>query len=422
MTLLPHRAVPDNGQKQTERPIVMPMPSRDVLVLAAGQALTSTVVSLLTSVSSLSGAYLAPAPALSTAPVTATVLGTLVMIYPASALMGRLGRRGGFMFKAGIGAIGGAVCALALLADSFVTLIAGTFLLGIFSAFGQYYRFAAIDAARSVQQRTAAVAVVTGAGALGGVAGPFLGGAFGGVMRAVPYVGAFAALSVVCAALAASQLLLSTDLGRDGRRETGAGSALSFTLNAGFIRASAICAAGFAVMTLTMNAAPLSLHLCGYSLPVSAAVLQVHFALMYLPSLLNPVLVAAIGLRGLVALGVAASGAGCLLTVLTAQTLGIYVVELGLSGLGWNFMFNGGTLLLANTYPASRRTRAQGLNSLFVYGANLAASFSAGTLMAAYGWPIVNVACLPLLAVALAALWPARSTKAALASGAIKRA
>ena len=66
----------------------MPMPSRDVIILSVGQALTSTVVSLLTSVSSLSGAYLAPSRSLATVPVTATVLGTLLMIYPASTLMG----------------------------------------------------------------------------------------------------------------------------------------------------------------------------------------------------------------------------------------------------------------------------------------------------------------------------------------------
>ena len=125
------------------------MPSRDILVLAVGQALTGTVMSLLTSVSSLSGAYLTPSPSLSTLPVTATVLGTLLMIYPASALMGRLGRRGGFMFKAGIGVVGGAVCFLGLASGNFVILVVGTFLLGLFSAFGQYYRFAAIDAARS---------------------------------------------------------------------------------------------------------------------------------------------------------------------------------------------------------------------------------------------------------------------------------
>jgi len=36
------------------------------------------------------------------------------------------------------------------------------------------------------------------------------------------------------------------------------------------------------------------------------------------------------------------------------------VVELGLSGIGWNFIFNGGTLLLANAYSPWGRTRAPG--------------------------------------------------------------
>jgi MFS family permease len=384
----------------------MPMPSRDVVVLSVGQALTSTVVSLLTSVSSLSGAYLAPARALSTVPVTATVLGTLLMIYPASTLMGRLGRRGGFVFKAGVGVVGGAVCAVALLTANFALLIAGAFLLGIFSAFGQYYRFAAIDAARNPNERTSAVAIVTGGGVVGGIAGPFLGGNFGSLVAATPYASAFVVLSLVCVCLAASQVLLSADLGRDAAGAGTAASGPAFALSVDFAKASAICAVGFAVMTLTMNAAPLSMQLCGYLLPMSSAVLQIHFALMYLPSFFTPALVALIGLRGLVALGVGASGVGCLLTLLPDQTLFVYMLELGLSGIGWNFLFNGGTLLLADTYPASGKTKAQGLNSLFVYGANLVASFSAGALMASYGWLAVNLACLPLLIVAVMAAWP----------------
>ncbi|MBV8536854.1 MAG: MFS transporter [Alphaproteobacteria bacterium] len=383
------------------------MPSRDITVLAAGQALTGTVTSLLTAVSSLSGAFLAPSPALSTLPVTATVLGPLLMIYPASSLMGRLGRRGGFMFKAGIGAVGGAVCLLALLVGSFALLIAGTFLLGLFSAFGQYYRFAALDAAKTPQARTSAVAIVTGAGVMGGIAGPFLA-SHADVLGAVPYAGAFAALVLVCIGLAASQIFLSADLGRDGSGAHASTTAMDFAINAGFLKASAICAVGFAVMTLTMNAAPLSLHDCGFSLAASATVLQVHFALMYLPSLFNPLLVARIGLRGLVTCGVIASGIGCLLTAATEQTLGVYIVELGLSGIGWNLIFNGGTLLLANTYPTSGKTRAQGLNSLFVYSANLLASFAAGALMATSSWAVVNLACLPLLAMAMFALVPQR--------------
>lgn len=390
------------------------VPSKDIVVLAIGQALTGTVTSLLTSVSSLSGSYLAPVPSLSTLPVTAAVLGTLLMIYPASELMGRLGRRGGFMFKAILGIIGGAVCCIGLLIASFAVLIVGTFLLGLFMAFGQYYRFAAIDAARSPQQRTSAVAIVTGAGVIGGLAGPFLGSRFADALAPAPYAGAFAALSLVCLCLAASQFLLSADLGRDGGGNDGRTAVPKFTLGAEFVKASAICAVGFAVMTLTMNAAPLSLHLCGYSLSASAEVLQVHFALMYLPSFFNPRLVSWVGVRGLVALGVIASAAGCILTALTEQTLAVYFLELGLSGMGWNFIFNGGTLLVANAYPASAKTRAQGLNSLLVYTANLAASFSAGALMASRGWEAVNLVCLPLLVGAVFALRPRNVAKAAL--------
>lgn len=393
------------------------MPSKDIVVLATGQALTGTATSLLTAVSSLSGAYLAPAPSLSTLPVTATVLGTLLMIYPASALMGRLGRRGGFICKAGIGVLGGAICFLGLIAANFAILISGTFLLGIFSAFGQYYRFAALDAAKTPQERTSAIAIVTGGGVVGGVAGPFLASAFADVLASVPYAGAFAALSFVCVCLAASQFLLSADLGRDATGTAARAATPSFALNADFAKASAVCAIGFAVMTLTMNAAPLSLQQGGHSLHASSMVLQVHFALMYLPSLFNPVLVSLIGLRGLIAAGVLAGAAGCLLTTLTEQTFAVYVLELGLSGMAWNFIFNGGTLLLADTYPAAGKTRAQGLNSLFVYSANLLASFAAGALMASYGWQVVNLACLPLLAVAVLALWPRRVVKAAFPSG-----
>jgi MFS family permease len=382
------------------------VPSKDIVVLATGQALTGTVVSLLTSVSSLAGSYLAPAQSLSTVPVTATVLGTLLMIYPAAALMGRLGRRGGFMLKAGIGVVGGAVCTLGLMAANFATLIIGAFFLGVFSAFGQYYRFAAIDAARTPQERTSAVAIVTGAGVVGGLAGPFLGGNFADIVASVPYAGAFVILSFVCVCLAASQFWLSADLGRDMGGTGAQASVPKFTVNIDFTKASAICAIGFAVMTLTMNAAPLSIHECGYSLSASSMVLQAHFTLMYLPSLFNPALVSLVGLRGLITFGVVASGVGCLLTALTEQTLAAYVLELGLSGIGWNFMFNGGTLLLANTYPPSGKTRAQGLNSLFVYSANLLASFSAGALMASYGWQIVNLVCLPLLVIAVLALRP----------------
>ncbi|MFT4266306.1 MAG: MFS transporter [Xenophilus sp.] len=380
-------------------------PSQDLVVLAIGQALTSTVGALLTAVSSLSGERLAPSPALSTLPVTATVLGALAMVYPASALMGRLGRRSGFMLKAVVGIAGGVLGGTALWAGSFALLVLGTFLLGVFSAFGQYYRFAAIDAARDAGERTRAVSLVMGAGVAGGIAGPWLGERFSAWWPGAPYAGAFAALAAVCVALAASQLFLSAQLGRqdapppaDAARP--AHPARPTPLGADFYATTALCAIGFAVMTLVMNAAPLAMHHDGHTMHASSMVLQAHFALMYLPAFATPRLVARLGLRGLTAAGIAAGVAGGLLAQWPQQNFCLYLLELGLAGMAWSFLFNGGTLLSAQTYAPAQRTRAQGINSTLVYLANVAAALAAGGLLHWQGWATVNLACLPLLALA----------------------
>lgn len=179
-------------------------------------------------------------------------------------------------------------------------------------------------------------------------------------------------------------------------------------LNTNFIQISIICTIAFAVMTLTMNAAPLSLHKSSFTLTTASIVLQLHFIMMYLPSFFNPSLVKIIGLKGLVIIGVLASTLGCSLTLLPSQSFEIYMIELGLSGIGWSFMFNGGTLLLAKTYNPAMKTKAQGLNSLFVYIGNIVASFSAGTLMYLSGWQLVNLICIPLLCLSLFILWKTR--------------
>ncbi len=372
-------------------------PSRDMLLLAIGQALSGTVVSLLTAVSSLSGAMLAPYDSLSTVPVSATVCGTLLMIYPASVIMGRLGRRIGFFLKALIGIAGGLISAFALFAQSFSILVLGTFLLGAFNAFSQYYRFAAIDAVKSADQRTQAVAMITGAGVVGGILGPFLASHFGEAFG-TPFIGSFVALTIVCVAIAISQIFLSADLGRDSAGPLQQSLPVArFNPSSEFIAASIICAIGFSAMTLTMNAAPLALARdprCGGS---TTAILQAHFIAMYLPSLFNSGLVRAAGLRGLVAGGLVALALMAASAQFLEATPSLYFAQLILSGLGWNFVFNGGTLLVASTYSNDQKTQAQGINSLIVYGANVVASLAAGILVARYDWQAVNLACFPMV-------------------------
>lgn len=373
--------------------------SSNLIVLAIGQALTSTVISLLTLVSSLVGHELAPLKSLSTLPVTATVMGTMLMIYPAAMIMGRLGRKNGFMFKAAIGVLGGLAGYIAIIQSSFLLFIFATFILGIFSSFGQYYRFAAIEVAQTEEAKHQAIAVVTGAGVVGGILGPWLGGTFAQQLTDTPFAGAFIALLIVCIFLAISQFFLSADLGKTQGATTS--NTAPLILSRTFFLVSLICAIAFFVMTLVMNAAPLALHHGGFNLQETAVVLQVHFILMYFPSFFNPFLIKRVGVHGLIVLGVLAGFVAALLALIPVQTQSLYIVELGLAGIAWNFMFNGGTLLLVKTYPEQIKTKAQGVNSLIVYSVNVLASLSAGVLITQYSWKLVNILGLLFLFIAL---------------------
>lgn len=371
----------------------------NMLILALGQALTSTAISLLTLVSSLAGSYLAPLKSLSTLPVSATVIGAMLMIYPASIIMGKLGRKNGFMLKAAIGVVGGIAGYYALVQHSFYILILGAFILGIFSSFGQYYRFAAIEVAKNQDDKHLALSIVTGAGVIGGILGPMLGGEFAQIIPNAPFAGAFIVLSVICVVLAISQCGLSSDLGKVEIAQHEKNDIVK--LNQTFFLVSLICAIGFFVMTLVMNAAPLALHHSGFSLQDIALVLQIHFVLMYFPSFFNPLVIRHFGVDGLILLGIAAGIVAALFSFVPMQTQFLYMLELGLAGIAWNFIFNGGTLLLVNTYPAKLKTKAQGINSLIVYSGNVCASFGSGVLITQYSWKLVNALGLLLLIIAL---------------------
>jgi MFS family permease len=75
-----------------------------------------------------------------------------------------------------------------------------------------------------------------------------------------------------------------------------------------------------------------------------------------------------------------------------------------LLGIGWNFLFIGGTTLLTATYRPEERAKSQALNDFLVFSAITLASLSAGAMQHALGWWWVNVAVIPLILVIVASL------------------
>src|SRR3546814_7543372 len=79
-------------------------------------------------------------------------------------------------------------------------------------------------------------------------------------------------------------------------------------------------------------------------------------------------------------------------------------------GVGWNFLFIGGTTLLTETYRPSEKAKVQALNDFLIFGVVVVASLSSGALLHHLDWRGVNLAAVPFLlaAGAMIATLPAR--------------
>ena len=88
-----------------------------------------------------------------------------------------------------------------------------------------------------------------------------------------------------------------------------------------------------------------------------------------------------------------------------------FLVALALLGIGWNFMFVGGTTLLTTAYDATERVRVQGLHDFIVFASVACTAVSSGAIHMRAGWEVLNLTLVPPVVIALAVVawhWSAR--------------
>jgi len=97
----------------------------------------------------------------------------------------------------------------------------------------------------------------------------------------------------------------------------------------------------------------------------------------------------------------------CVAFALAGVDLMHFVVALFTLGVGWNFLYIGGTTLLTQAYRPEEKTAAQGALDFCVYASMTLTSVGAGALVTNIGgWQWLNVgALLPLVVIALALGW-----------------
>jgi MFS family permease len=160
---------------------------------------------------------------------------------------------------------------------------------------------------------------------------------------------------------------------------------------------------GYGVMNLLMTATPLAMGFCGHPYNDAANVISAHVVAMFAPSFFTGALIRRFGVLKMMLTGVVLMCV-CLSVSLSGVSVAHFWWSLVLLGLGWNFMFVGGSTLLTECYHPSEKAKAQGLHDLLVFCTTATSSFSSGLLLKANGWLILNYVAMPFLVIAALAV------------------
>ena len=372
-----------------------------LLTLCQGLFLTNNVTFI--AINGLVGLSLAPSPWMATLPATGYVAGGALCAGLVARHQRAWGRKRAFQAGLCVAMLASALCAYAAVTHQFWLLVGATMLAGYYNANAGLYRFAATEIV-APQFKERAISWVLAGGIIGAVAGPNLASATRDYFP-VAFAGAYAALvGVALLALLVLSFITFPPLpvpsaARPGRplRE--------IARQPVFIVAVAACALGYGVMNLLMAATPIAMSQCAHPFKSAALVLEWHVLGMFVPSFFTGSLIRRFGCLPVMAVGVVLN-AVCIVVALSGVELMQFLVALFALGVGWNFLFIGGTTLFTEAYRPEEKTTAQAAMDTVVFTTMTVTSFSSGALVTTQGWTLLNLgSTVPVLLAGGALAW-----------------
>jgi hypothetical protein len=307
--------------------------------------------------------------------------------------------------------LGAALCSLAMYSASFSLLCAGMMVMGVYTAFGKYYRFAAADAAPSAF-KAKAISLTLAGGIVGGILGPEIAKRTNGAFDSQAYLGPYLSLIGVC--LVATLLLTCLDIPRLAAHERkNSGRPLGEIMaQPVFVVAAMASMLSYGIMNLFMTSTPLAMRAHDHHFNDAAFVLQWHVIGMYGPSFFTGALIHRFGVLNIILTGTVLLLA-CVIAALSGTMLINFWLAMFLLGVGWNFMYVGGSALLTEVHTPAERAKTQAANDFLVFLTMAISSMSSGVLLNKSGWHAVNYGSIPFLVLAaggtLWLMWHRRS-------------
>jgi MFS family permease len=377
-------------------------PNLMLLAFCQGMFLTNNVV--LIAINGLVGLALAPVGWMATLPVTGYVVGGALSTGLVARLQRRYGRKVCFQIGLLVAAGASALCAWAAIGQNFWLLVLATVVAGFYSANASLYRFAGPELVPPSEKEKAISWVLAG-GIVGAFAGPNLANATKTAL-AVDFAGAYLALVGVALVSMLAMAFIRFPEHKVPAAGASTGRPLAEIVRQPVFIVSVMGAAiGFGVMNLLMAATPLAMQLCNHPFSSAALVLEWHVLGMFVPSFFTGHLIKRYGALPIMGIG-AVLNVACVVVALSGIEVMQFLIALFVLGVGWNFLYVGGSTLFTQAYRPEEKNKAQGAMDFCVFTTMAVTSFASGALITTQGWQWLNIGSLvPIGIVSLAIAW-----------------
>ena len=379
----------------------------NVIRLSVAQALSMTTMNVNIINTALVGSLLSPLPWLATLGLSLQFVTSMLTTLPASLLMVKFGRRP--VFIAGVLIAAGATFTqgIAILLVNFTLFCVASMCLGIAQGCAGFYRYAAADSAEE-SQKPRAISYVLAGGLLAAFLGPEIARNAVGLVPDHLYAGCFFCIALLQVFSIAT--LIGIDIPKPNLTEAGGRPIGVFFKMPIFVVGVISAAIGYALMSYMMTATPLQIvNVAKLGTSANATVIQWHVVAMFAPAFFTGNLIARFGAQVILISGILIYflAIGC---ALAGDKFWWYFASLALMGLGWNFLFIGGSSLVVSVAEPEERGRVQGIADLMTTATVAFASLTAGILHSQFGWEVMVLSALgPVLIIAASVLWLVRS-------------
>ncbi len=360
-----------------------------------------TATSAVVTTAALIGYSLADDKALSTLPLGMQFIAVMLVTVPASLLMKRVGRRNGFTVGLVLGLIGSGLAIIAIREADFVLFCIASFLIGTFNGFGQYYRFAAADAAEE-SYKSRAISFVMAGGVIASI-GPLLANLSKDLLPPDIFAGVYVMIALLY--IASMITLRFVQIPKPGLAERGGGRPLiQIVRQPVFIVAALGGMISYMLMSLLMSAIPLAMQGAGHEFFNTAQVIQWHVFAMFAPAFFTGHLIRWFGINTVMTGGALLIGASVAINLIGIELAYFWIAGMAL-GVGWCFLFVGATTMVTESYSPAEKAKTQAANDFLVFGSVACAALLSGILHEWIGWAAMNYIALPFIAIVLIALF-----------------